>query len=239
MISIKVNDKIKMVEEMELIMEKTKNVLWGVILIIIGIIWGLNALEITNIDIFFEGWWAFIIIIPSFIGLLTEKNKSDNALGLFLGILLFLGARGIIKIDLIWKLFVPIALIVIGVSCIFKNKDRDNNKVDKNGKTECLAMFSSQKIKPVDDSIKKIEVTALMGSVTCDLTELKINEDIKIEAASIFGSVNLIMPDNVEIKIKSFSLFGGVTEKQNNNKSKNSKVIYLDSTSIFGGINIK
>lgn len=220
-------------------MEKTKNILWGVILIIIGIVWGLNALEITNIDIFFEGWWAFIIIIPSFIGLLTEKNKSDNALGLFLGILLFLGAREIIKIDLIWKLFVPIALIVIGVSCIFKNKDRDNNKVDKNGKTECLAMFSSQKIKPVDDSIKKIEVTALMGSVTCDLTELKINEDIKIEAASIFGSVNLIMPDNVEIKIKSFSLFGGVTEKQNNTKSKNSKVIYLDSTSIFGGINIK
>lgn len=103
-------------------MEKTKNILWGVILIIIGIIWGLNTLEITNIDIFFEGWWAFIIIIPSFIGLLTEKNKSDNALGLFLGILLFLGARGIIKIDLIWKLFVPIALIVIGVSCIFKIK---------------------------------------------------------------------------------------------------------------------
>lgn len=220
-------------------MEKTKNILWGVILIIIGIVWGLNALEITNIDIFFEGWWAFIIIIPSFIGLLTEKNKSDNALGLFLGILLFLGAREIIEIDLIWKLFVPIALIVIGVSCIFKNKDRDNNKVDKNGKTECLAMFSSQKIKPVDDSIKKIEVTALMGSVTCDLTELKLNEDIKIEANSIFGSVNLIMPDNVEIKIKSFSLFGGVTEQQNNNKSKNSKVIYLDSTSIFGGINIK
>ena len=57
MISIKVNDKIKMVEEMELIMEKTKNILWGVILIIIGIVWGLNALEIASIDIFFEGWW--------------------------------------------------------------------------------------------------------------------------------------------------------------------------------------
>lgn len=220
-------------------MEKTKNILWGVILIIIGVIWGLNALEITNIDIFFEGWWAFIIIIPSFIGLLTEKNKSDNALGLFLGILLFLGARKIIKMDLIWKLFVPIALIVIGISCIFKNKNKTNNEVDKNGKTECLAMFSSQKIKPIDDKIKKIEVTALMGSVTCDLTELKINEDIKIEATSFFGSVILIMPDNVEIKIKSFSLFGGVTEKQNNNKSKNNKVIYLDSASIFGSINIK
>ena len=38
-------------------MEKTKNILWGVILIIIGIVWGLNALEIASIDIFFEGWW--------------------------------------------------------------------------------------------------------------------------------------------------------------------------------------
>ena len=34
-------------------MSKVKNILWGVIILVIGIIWALNALEITNITIFF------------------------------------------------------------------------------------------------------------------------------------------------------------------------------------------
>lgn len=32
-----------------------KNILWGIVLVIIGVIVGLNALNITNINIFFNG----------------------------------------------------------------------------------------------------------------------------------------------------------------------------------------
>ena len=55
-------------------MSKVKNILWGVIILVIGIIWALNALEITNITIFFEGWWTFLIIIPSLISVLIIKG---------------------------------------------------------------------------------------------------------------------------------------------------------------------
>ena len=54
-----------------------KNKIWGLILIAIGLVFGLNALEITNIDIFFDGWWTLFIIVPCFIGLITEREKFN------------------------------------------------------------------------------------------------------------------------------------------------------------------
>ena len=44
-------------------MEKFKNMLWGLVLIILGIIIGGNALGITNINLFFDGWWILFIKI--------------------------------------------------------------------------------------------------------------------------------------------------------------------------------
>ncbi len=55
-------------------MNNFSKVLWGIVLITIGIVIGLNALEITNINLFFKGWWTLIIIIPSLIGLFNSKE---------------------------------------------------------------------------------------------------------------------------------------------------------------------
>ena len=50
-----------------------KNIILGLILIILGVIIGLNTFGITSIDIFFDGWWTLFIIIPAILGLSKEK----------------------------------------------------------------------------------------------------------------------------------------------------------------------
>lgn len=50
----------------EKFMKKIENTVIGFILIIIGVIIGLNAFHITNIDLFFDGWWTLFIIVPCF-----------------------------------------------------------------------------------------------------------------------------------------------------------------------------
>ena len=54
-------------------MKHFEKVLLGILLICLGVILGLNAFEITNIDIFFDGWWTLFIIVPSFLGLLSDR----------------------------------------------------------------------------------------------------------------------------------------------------------------------
>ena len=77
-------------------MKSFKNILWGIILIAVGVILGLNSLEITNIDIFFDGWWALFIIVPCFIGLITNNDKTGDIIGLVVGVLLLLASQDII-----------------------------------------------------------------------------------------------------------------------------------------------
>lgn len=57
-------------------MKSFGNVLWGIVLIVVGLIIGGNELGITNINIFFDGWWTLFIIVPCFIGLFKEEKKQ-------------------------------------------------------------------------------------------------------------------------------------------------------------------
>lgn len=55
-------------------MGNLKNVLLGLALLIVWCILGLNAFNVTNINIFFDGWWTLFIIVPCAINLITKKK---------------------------------------------------------------------------------------------------------------------------------------------------------------------
>ena len=59
-------------------MKKLNNILWGIVLIAVGVIGALNAFNLTHIDIFFNGWWTLFIIVPCSIGLITDHDKVGN-----------------------------------------------------------------------------------------------------------------------------------------------------------------
>lgn len=114
-------------------MKKTRNILWGVFFIIIGLIIAGNILDITDINLFFDGWWATLIIIGCTIGLITEKEKTGNAIGLGLGIVFLLASRDILDVELVLQLLFPAALVCLGLFLIFKDKidsKRKNKKVE-------------------------------------------------------------------------------------------------------------
>lgn len=102
-------------------MKKIENTVIGFILIIIGVIIGLNAFHITNIDLFFDGWWTLFIIIPCFLGLFKDQDKTGNIIGLIVGIYLLLYCQGIISFQFAWKLVVPVIFVLIGLKMIFKD----------------------------------------------------------------------------------------------------------------------
>ena len=65
-------------------MKDLGNKILGLIFIVIGIIIMLNALDVTNIDIFFDGWWTLFIIIPSLVSLINQKDITGSLIVLFI-----------------------------------------------------------------------------------------------------------------------------------------------------------
>lgn len=225
-------------------MNKISNILWGLFFIIIGVIFGLNALDITNINIFFNGWWTLFIIIPCFIDLFKDEDKTGNIIGLIVGIVLLIGCLDIIDFDLIWKLLVPAILVMIGLSFIFKdvlnNKVKEEiKKVNKSEAKEYSSCFSSQTVDFTKEEFKGCTLSAIFGGIKCDLTNSTIKEDVVIDATSIFGGITILVPEDTIIKINSTSVFGGVSDERKNKTTAGKHTIYINTASIFGGIEIK
>ena len=219
-------------------MRNFKNTLWGVVLILIGIIFALNAFNVTNINIFFKGWWTLFIIVPCFIDLFTKKDDefTGNIIGIIVGVLLLLAVRDIIDFELILKLLVPIILILIGLSFIFKDRIR-NIKIPKNNSdSEYFGTFSYQEINDITN-FSGTSLNAIFGGIKLDLRNSKIKKDSVIKASAIFGGITIIVPEDYQVVVKSSSIFGGVDNKCNKNDGTKN-IIYVDALCLFGGISI-
>ena len=225
-------------------MKKVSNVLWGIVFVILGVVVLLNSLEITNINIFFNGWWTLFIIVPCFIDLFKNQDKTGNIIGIIIGVLLLLGCNDIINFDILWKMIVPIILVGIGISLIFKDslkkdiKDKINDLNKKNNGKEYCATFTGQNLTFQDEEFNGCDLSSIFGGIKCDLRNAKIKKENIINCTAIFGGITIIVPKDVNVKVLSTSIFGGVDGK-NKYSSDAKNTIYINATCLFGGVEIK
>ena len=225
-------------------MKKLSNVLWGVVLIAVGAVFALNALEITDIDIFFEGWWTLFIIIPCTVGLFTEREKTGNLIGIALGVILLLCARDVMSFSMLWKLLVPVAIVIIGLkmvlSAVIGNRAGEMmKKMKEEGtkpKTGC-ATFNGCDLNCDGEVFEGAELTAVFGGVKCDLRGAIIEKDCAIEVSAIFGGIDILVPPGVNVKVNTGCIFGGVSNKTA--VCAGAPTVYVGGTCIFGGGDIK
>jgi len=225
-------------------MKKTSRIIWGLILVAAGVVFALNALNITKIDVFFDGWWTLFLIIPCTVGLFTEQDKIGNLVGIAIGVFLLLGCRDIISFALLWKLLVPAIIVIVGLkmvlSGIFGNKAgemlakmKENGKDPKNG----FAAFSGCNLNYDGQVFEGAELTAVFGGVKCDLRNAVIDKDCAIQVSAIFGGIDILVPANVNVRINTNSIFGGVSNKTLLHSDV--PTIYVGGYCMFGGVTVK
>lgn len=224
-------------------MKKVENILWGIVFVILGLIFGLNALGITDINVFFDGWWTLFIIIPSLIGIVKERRGVGNFIWLAIGIIFLLLAQGILNIRKIGKLIFPSILVILGLGMIFKDtvgsKIKERVKeLNKENKDEYYATFSGQKLNFTGDEFKGASTNAIFGGVDVDLRNANITQDQIINATAVFGGIDILVPNNVNVKVVSNSIFGGVDNKIKT-YNENLPTIYIKAFCLFGGVEVK
>jgi predicted membrane protein len=227
-------------------MKKISKILWGAVLIAIGVIFSLNAFGITDIKVFFDGWWTLFIIVPCFIGIFTDREKTGNIIGLLIGLFLLLCCQNVLSFGMLWKLAIPAVIVIIGLKLIlgglFGEKAvkmiSESRQNGDNIKIGC-ATFSGQDMNFDGEVFSGAELTAVFGGVECNLRTAIIEKDCAITASAIFGGIDIYVPDYVNVKINSNSIFGGVSGKNKRPPIQGGVTLYINATCIFGGIDIK
>ena len=166
----------------------------------------------------------YLLLFLAFFGLFKDQDKTGNIIGLIVGIYLLLYCQGLINFQFAWKLVVPVIFVLIGLKMIFKdtfNKKKPHQNIYDN------QLYTGG----------NYDVT--FNGLILDLSKAYLNEETNITISTLFGGVDLYLPDDVNIQIQSSNFLGGVDLHKRENKIENTKVIYLNARCIFGGINIK
>ncbi len=231
---------------------KLSNALWGLFFVAVGIGIAGNVLNIWDFELFFDGWWTFLIIIPCFIGMVQSGFGVASTMGFIIGVLLFISCNVELHFN-VWKLIIPAILIFIGLRILFQGMFRkrpkffdQNTTYDGTGaqsfsgavKGEYSAIFSSNRIH-VTDTFTGTNVNAIFGGLVLDLRDAKIIGDVEVNATAIFGGIDLYLPSGVNVKTNNVPIFGGISNKYNQANQPGAPTIYLNATCMFGGIDIK
>ena len=189
---------------------------------------------VKDVNIFFKGWWTLIIILPALGMLLFEKNKKSSLFIIFIGIVILLGANGVLSINKCFIIFLSLAIIFIGINIIevtfrIPKKKNSTEKYLPN----YYAIFGSVEEK---NSTKFAggRIHAIFGQVTLDLTKAKIEDNSTIKILSIFGSSEVLLPSNVEVITNTKSRFGSDENFKNSSSKGRKNKVYVESVNILG-----
>lgn len=238
---------------------KLSNVIWGILFIFIGIGIAGNVMDLWYFDfwslIFDEGLWTLFIIIPCAVSIIRGGFQTGSIIGFIIGVMLLASYHVDFRFDF-WQLIVPVVLVSIGLRIIFQGSIRrtyrSEHKVHVDGpydtnqeknftsapKGEYTAIFASNHVR-LDDSFTGTNLSAVFGGLVLDIRDAIITGDVTINATAVFGGIDIYVPRDVIVKVNNVPVFGGVSNKTGYQAGAGAPVIYLKSTTMFGGIDIK
>ena len=246
------------------IMRTSRRSIWlGIIAILLGVIWFLNNIGLTETDIgrlFVVYWpvliilWGIEVIVRDTACLSGEESRStcvcsamlNGAILVLIGALILGSNLGIYRLDfsIIWKVFWPVVLILIGWSLL--------RGTSTTGGTH-WAIMSGIELCNKGWKLESGNMIAFMGGIDLDLTVAKIPEkETMLNLTAVMGGIDVRVPDDINVECDGTAILGGVQffgesaggvvssrrfSGRQVDESKKKVVIYCRT--IMGGIEIK
>lgn len=111
---------------------------------------------------------------------------------------------------------------------------------DPSDKVDITAIFGGVKKNVISKNFRGGDVTAFMGGAEINLTQADFVGKASVDCFNMFGGTKLIIPPDWDIQSEVVAIFGGIDDKRPPMPhSEPRKVLVLDGTCMFGGIEIK
>ena len=227
-------------------MKKTFKIVFGLAFIAAGLLWILNLAGVFDFCFSLDGWWAFFVIIPCFFGLVCGPDRVGSLIGLSIGVLLLLSARGIVAWSDFWQYALAALVIGIGIKMIFVRticscKAGDCRTITREGKDikTLESNFAKQRLEYDGEKFEGIDVKVAFGGLEIDLRNAIVEEDVDIRLELAFGGIEIRLPQGAVVKTSVNCSFAGVCDERRIAPKEGSPVIYITGKAAFGGIELK
>lgn len=211
--------------------------LFGALLLGLGGLFLLNALEIINVWALVKHWAPVLIIVIGIISLMNNpKAFIFPAAIIAFGVLLLLSSLGWIQVS-VGRLIIPLLLIGFGLSILLKRSGVKTHQVDLD-ELDTVAVFSGVELHNVARNFKGGTVSAVFGGAEIDLRKSVLAGEATIELFVAFGGVELRVPKEWEVHVSGIPIFGGLEDKTEKPSQEGAPRLNIKGTCAFGGIEI-
>jgi hypothetical protein len=194
-------------------------------------------------------WKTLLIGIGLFIGARHNFKSWGWLIPIGIG-LVFLAEDIFWEFDIRPQFIWPVAIIIVGLVMIFRRgKKRDDsvrttgfiNQGPEQGEVlDSVAIFGGSKKNILSKNFRGGDVTSFFGGSELNFMQADIQGVAVLDITTIFGGAKLVVPSNWTIKSETVSIFGGTDDKrQMLTEADPNKVLVLEGTVLFGGIEIK
>jgi predicted membrane protein len=235
----------------------------GLFVVLVGVLFLLRNLGVVYV----EHLWAYwpVILIALGIARLVDSRRAHGRLwgGMVAaaGVLLLAANLGRIPGN-VWNYIWPVLIIWFGINMLIGRgprgrgweRRRDPLGAGHNWSTGAtgisnassdylreVAVFGGIRKRISSRNFQGGEVKAVFGGVELDLRPAMIAKDeIEIEADSVFGGVDITVPETWRVAVEGQGLFGGYEDKTHHSSTdQGGPRVLITGSAVFGGVTVK
>jgi predicted membrane protein len=239
----------------------TSNIVGGLILVGIGVLFLLGNLHILRANDWIS-YWPVILIAIGLVQLVDSASSGGRIGG---GVMLVLGALfladnlGYLNFPL-WQLW-PLILIALGLLMLWNRpgfvaahrmRDRQyrhwrwqdagaDYTAGLGGTVQEAAIFGGSKRVVTAQDFRRGHVSSIFGGITLDLTGAAMAEDIAVlHVSALYGGIVIRVPATWGVEVHGAGIFGGFNDQTVHPPAgPGVKRLIVKGAAIFGGVGIK
>ena len=222
----------------------TPRLVFGLGILIVGLLWTLDNLGVVDSQAITR-WWPAILVV---VGIVRLMDRSAGRFGSFafivVGVLLLLDVADLISFnpgDLI-----PLGVAVLGGKLVLDALDRRSARsdipvADPSAIISSFAFMAGVKRQSSSLAFRGGDANAIMGGIELDLRNAKIadGEEAVIDAFAMWGGVEIAVPDNWRVVGKVMPLMGGFEDKTRGTGNGTGPVLIVRGVALMGAVEVK
>lgn len=216
------------------------NLLWGLSLLVMGVVLLGNSLGLWFVDIFSYDWWILFIVFPSLICICLNQNKWFNLILFIASILIMIVYRNIWSFEVLVEIVLCAIVIITGsmlTSFAFKH-ERSSDEDDKSNTLIVNGFCGLFKKKLSNRNLEVVKINIIFGKLNLDIDSSLIKKDLRIKVLSIFGMLRIVNASMINVEVECSNIGSIIKNEVGVHKSK-LPTVYVEGISIFSLLKIK
>jgi predicted membrane protein len=219
----------------------TPRLIIGLAILVLGMLWTLDNLNILDADVFTR-WWPAVLIA---LGAVQFSNRGSNHAGPVL--LIVIGAV-LLGRNLRWIHFglgdlIPLAIAAWGAKLVWDALARRSARAgadDGDASVHAFAMMGGVHWHTTSREFRGGDVNAIMGGVEVDLrdAQMKPGEEVILDVLALMGGIEIWVPPGWRVVGNVLPIMGAFEDKSAASNDAG-PTLTVRGTAVMGGVEVK